>query len=138
MQHLEKYPYYNVLQEIESMVSPIPLDNVPPVLLAVHIALVLKEWERQLSCYPHPYLTSYLMNGFSHGFRIRFNYYQSTYQSAKANMQTAKQNAKVVVERFQAELSLKRVIGPLPLDQYPQVQISRFCVIPKNNQPSKW
>ena len=50
-------------------------------------------------------------------------------------MQTAKQNAKVVEERLQAEVG---VIGPLPVDQYPQVQISRFGVIPKNHQPGKW
>ena len=53
-------------------------------------------------------------------------------------MQSAKQNAKVVEERLQAEVGLKRVIGPLPVDQYPQVQISRFGVIPKNHQPGKW
>ena len=53
-------------------------------------------------------------------------------------MQTAKKNAKVVEERLQAEVGLKRVIGPLPVDQYPQVQNSRFGVIPKNHQPDKW
>ena len=136
--HLEKYPYSNDLKEIERMVSPIPLDKVPPALLAVNTPVVLKEWERQLSCHPDPYLASYLVNGFGHGFRIGFNCYQSTCKSAKVNMQTAKQNAEVVEERLQAEESLKQVIGPLPVDQYPQVQISRFGVIPKNHQPGKW
>ena len=53
-------------------------------------------------------------------------------------MQTAKQNAEVVEERLQAEVSLKRVIVPVRIDQYPLVQISRFGVILKNHQPSKW
>ena len=53
-------------------------------------------------------------------------------------MPSVKKNEKVVAERLATEVGLGRVIGPLTKTEFPQVQISRFGVIPKNHKPGKW
>ena len=53
-------------------------------------------------------------------------------------MQSALKNAPVVEEKLAVELEKGRIVGPLSLDQFPQVHVSRFGVIPKNHQPGKW
>ena len=39
---------------------------------------------------------------------------------------------------LQDEVSSGRVAGPFPVPLLPSLHISRFGVIPKNNQPGKW
>ena len=51
-------------------------------------------------------------------------------------MSSAILNPQPVTEFLQTELKAKRIIGPLP--DIPEVQISRFGVIPKQGQPGKW
>jgi len=36
------------------------------------------------------------------------------------------------------EVRLGRMVGPLSIEDFPQVHINRFGVIPKNHQPGKW
>ena len=51
-------------------------------------------------------------------------------------MQSTLVNPRPVSEFLQTELGAGRIIGPLP--DIPEIQISRFGVIPKPGQPGKW
>ena len=53
-------------------------------------------------------------------------------------MGSAYQNAEVVTQYLQEEVSLGRVIGPLPADVASRVHCSPFGVIPKKHAPWKW
>ena len=104
----------------------------------IHTPLVIHEWRRQLLTHPDNMFQQYILEGLTNGFRIRFNYQALLPRSVQANMQSASRNAAVIEERLQTEISLGRVVGPLPLEKYTFVHVSRFGVIPKNHQPGKW
>ena len=53
-------------------------------------------------------------------------------------MQSALKNASVVEEKLAVELEKGSIVGPLSLDQFPQVNVSRFGVIPNSHQHGKW
>ena len=53
-------------------------------------------------------------------------------------MMLARQYLQVVEEYLAEELEAGRVVGPLDLQKYPQVQVSSFGVIFKTHQPNKW
>jgi len=53
-------------------------------------------------------------------------------------MMLARQYLQVVEEYLAEELETGRVVGPLDLQKYPQVQVSSFGVIFKSHQPNKW
>lgn len=52
-------------------------------------------------------------------------------------MPSAIRHSEVVDSYLREELALGRFVGPFPRDQFPQVQVSRFGVIPKST-PGKW
>ena len=54
-------------------------------------------------------------------------------------MQSAIMNARVVKEYLDKEVSLGRIIGPVPPSGLPaSTQLSPVGVIPKSGQPEKW
>ena len=121
------------------MVSPVRLEDIPDVLRQIHTPLVIHEWRRQLLTHPDSMFQQYILEGLTNGFRIGFNYQALSPRSVQANnMQSASRNAAVIEERLQTEISLGRVVGPLPLEKYTFVHVSRFGVIPKNHQLGKW
>ena len=80
----------------------------------------------------------YLLRGMREGFRIGYNHRGHTCRPASKNMQSARQNPQVVEEYLAKEVKERRVIGPLNLVEYLDVQVSSFGVIPKSHQPGKW
>ena len=108
------------------------------MLKVIRTLLILPAWEKGLRGHPDPTYRGYLLDGLEHGFRIGFDPQATSCRSAEKNMPSVKKNEKVVAERLATEVGLGRVIGPLTKTEFPQVQISRFGVIPKHHQPGKW
>ena len=72
------------------------------------------------------------------GFRIGVDRHIHRFKPCRKNMMSASQYSQVVEEYLASELEAGRVVGPLDLQKYPQVQVSPFGVIPKSHQPNKW
>ena len=72
------------------------------------------------------------------GFRIGFKEQSRPLRSSKRNLSCALQHPDTVQHYLTEEITLGRVAGPFPNSLRPQVQVSRFGVIPKNHQPNKW
>jgi len=53
-------------------------------------------------------------------------------------MESAYFHAAIVDDYLKTEVSLTRVVGPLPPNIVQHGEISRFGVIPKRHQPDKW
>ena len=93
------------------------------------------QWEALLKDHPDRHLVHYLLTGVTQGFRIGFNR-QHKCRRATGNMSSAISNPQPVSDFIGTEMQAGRSIGPL--SDIPQVQISRFGVIPKQGQPGKW
>ena len=91
-----------------------------------------------LQSHPNQALVQYIMSGITQGFRIGFEYGKTSCRSAKCNMLSAETNPEVVTAYLQEEVTLGRVLGPLPTGSVPGVQVSPFGVIPKGHTPGKW
>ena len=98
-----------------------------------------REWAKDLEGHPDPNFKHYILNGIAQGFRIGFDYEHHQCRSAASNMQSAITNAGVVKEYLDTEVSLGRIIGPVPQAQLPAgTQLGPFGVIPKLGQPGRW
>ena len=58
--------------------------------------------------------------------------------TSKVNLQRAINHPEVVEQYLHTELNLGRLVGPFCPSLTPTVHISRFGIIPKNHQESKW
>ena len=127
------------LQLLDNRVSTGPEDTIPTQLQEVTTTLVYSQWAEQLQSHPDHNFSSYVLRGISQGFRIGFDYNRAhPCTSARSNMQSALQCPLVVDEYLEQEVSLNRVMGPLPMDSIPGVHVNRIGVIPKKHQPGKW
>ena len=84
-----------------------------------------------------PELASYVINGIEHGFRIGFSDDHLELKSATKNMRSALQHPEIISNHLKEELALARIAGPFNIQDFPQIHISRFGVIPKST-PGKW
>ena len=80
---------------------------------------------------------AYILEGIRNGFRIGFNYSSCTCKSSANNMASAEANPEPVDNYLMIELQTNRIMQ-VPQEYREKVQISRFGVIPKANQPGKW
>ena len=131
-----KYVYLPDLKVLQGRVPDVPR-SPPPELSLINTPLVVREWQSLLELHPDKEFSQYLLNGFTYGFRIGFNYKSHTYRAGKRNMASAVENPQVVEEYLAKERELGRVIGPLTPGSR-QLQINHFGVIPKSSQPGKW
>ena len=107
-------------------------------LQPVSTPLIWREWAKVLEGHPDPDFRHYILNGIAHGFRIGFDYKHHQCRSATSNMQSSITNAEVVKEYLDKEVSLWRIISPVPQAQLPVgTQLSPFGVIPKSGQPGR-
>ena len=93
--------------------------------------------EKSTATSPDRRLCAYLLEGISRGFRLVFDYNQQLSPTVR-NMQSVLKNPQPVLEYLNNEVENGRGIGPSDPKAFPQVQTSRFGVIPKHNQPNKW
>ena len=95
-------------------------------------------WSSLLATHPDPRLAEYLVRGITEGFRIGFRYSEFFTRPANSNMPSALANPTPVTSYIQTEIEAGRLIGPVNRSDYPNIQVSRFGVIPKRSQPGKW
>ena len=111
--------------------SPLaPVSKVSP--------LQLDQFQLELRYHPDRYAVNYVISGIREGFRIGFVASSVSLKSASSNMRSSIEHPSVIDAYLQTEVSARRVAGPFPSLPFSSLHISRFGVIPKNNQPGKW
>ena len=128
------YSYTQHLLELQAHTDaePIPL---PPSALNITTPLIYHQWEKALALHPDRQFVQYLLSGIKQGFHIGVNRHH-TCKRAKGNMHSALLHPTPIEDYLRTELQAGRIVGPIP--DSPHIQISRFGVIPKSGQPSKW
>ena len=104
----------------------------------VSTPLVWEAWESRLQEHPDRSFREYLVMGMTQGFRIGFAYAKAKCRSASQNMASVAEHPEVVKAYLDKEREAGRVVGPVPIEWWASMQISRFGVIPKPHQPGKW
>ena len=100
--------------------------------------LVVSKFQIELCNHPDRAAVSYVMEGLKHGFQIGSSSSSCALKSFSANMLSAIQQPSVIDNYLQTEIAHGRIAGPFPTSPFPYLHISRFGIIPKNNQPDKW
>ena len=113
--------------------------QIPGTAQQIHTPLRLGAWQQALSLYPNQQLAKFFLDGISEGFRIGYNYRTNgNLKSANKNLEGARQHPEVVDTYLSKEVALNRVAGPYNKSRIPNIQISRFGVIPKGHQQDSW
>ena len=112
-----------------------PTGRVQP-LQANSSPLRWQEWDVGLSTHPDQRFRQYIVNGIQEGFRVGFDYRCQCWPSRR-NIKSAMDNPQVIAQYVESECRAGRVVGPLSMEEFPFVHISRFGVIPKS-APGKW
>ena len=109
-------------------------------LVPVHLVslLQLSQFQAELCDYPDQTAAAYVLTGLQEGFHIGFETSSVTLRSASSNMRSALVHPSVIDAHLETEVLHGRVAGPFTSPPFPDLHISRFGVIPKNNQPGKW
>ena len=128
------------MSDLIALEGKVPLSprNLPPVLTEIITPLKVEAWRKALSTHPDRRFCQYITDGLEKGFRIGFNYNSQSIRSAKSNMRSATQHPQVVSDYITRECMERRMLELQQQDQVDGLQISRFGVIPKKNQPGKW
>ena len=114
-----------------SLVSPLrSVEFVSP--------LIVSKFQVELCNHPDRAAVSYVLEGLKHGFRLGFSPSSWVLKSSCTNMRSAIQQPSVIDDYLQTEIAQGRIAGPFLISPFPYLHISRFGVIPKNNQPGKW
>ena len=114
-------------------------EALPTPLASAHSPLQIHRWEEALQDHPDAEFKSYLLRGFSGGFRIGFDEAKVSLRPAKSNMASAGEHPQVISSYLLEECEKGRVIGPVDSTTEKLVrQVSRFGVIPKGHTPGKW
>ena len=123
--------------------------SIPSVAVSVHSfsplapasqvsPLRLDQFQTELQHHPDRAAVAYVLSGLREGFRIGFESSMVNLKSASSNMRSSFEHPFVIDSYLQTEVSSGRVAGPFSAPPFPSLHISRFGVIPKNNQPGKW
>jgi len=128
------------MSDLLALESKVPLSphNLPSVLKEIITPLKVEAWRKSLSTHPDRRFCQYITDGLEKGFRIGFNYNAQSIRSIKSNMRSATQHPQVVLDYITRECTERRMLELQQQDQVDGLQISRFGVIPKKNQPGKW
>ena len=135
----QRYLYTDHLKELNSKrPEGTGTETLPAAMCEVRTPLIWQEWERALTAHPDKEFCEYVIQGLRQGFRVGFQHSAQSCARAKSNMKSASDNPGEVDRYIEKEVRLGRVVGPSNPEELPEVQISRFGVIPKNHQPGKW
>ena len=117
--------------------TPLSAQSVNPLLSSVKTPLRFRAWDRALAEHLDGEFAGYVLRGIAEGFRIGYSRTSWPCESARHNMQSAKEYPEVVRGYLEEEMAAGRVVSPLEMGSVQGVQISTFEVIPKS-QPGKW
>ena len=98
---------------------------MPRITTAINTPLSVSGWSLLLLGHPDRCLVQFFLGGISHGFRIGFIPQEKSLRSVHKNMGSALEHPAVVCEYLATEVSLGRVIGPLPPTAVPMVHVNR-------------
>ena len=88
--------------------------------------------------HPDTQFTQYIVDGIKKGFRIGYQHGSARCAPATGNMASASQHPRSsVVDYLEKEL-VANIVVTVPQEFQKGIQVSRFGVIPKSNQPGKW
>ena len=136
MQRYGQYRYTSDLLALES--CRVTTKNcLPEACQNITTPLVADRWQQELSDHDDIGFKQYIVDGIRHGFRIGFQHGRKTSKSAVGNMASAVQHPEPVADYLATELQAGRIVE-IPKEYIPAIQVSRFGVIPKANQPRKW
>jgi len=114
----------------------------PQVLLracSIQTPLCSAAWQTALLYHPNQPLTQFFLEEITRGFHNGYNYFSNNkLKSARKNLQGALQHPAVVDKYIDKELVFCRMVGPFEKYELPNIQISRFDVIPKHHQLDQW
>ena len=126
------------LLEWSKLIQPVKSPPLPDNVNKNSTPLKLPAWAEALRNYPNEEVALFFLTGIAHSFRIGFIPSSTSLKSAAQNLEGASSHPQVVEEYLREEVSLGRVIGPLPPPLQTSCHKSRFGVIPKGHQPNKW
>ena len=103
------------------------------------LPLIVSKFQIELCNHPDRAAVSYVLDGLKHGFRIGFTPSSCVLKSSwMKNMRSAILQPSVIDDYLRTEIVHGRIAGPFSTSPFPYLHISRYRVIPKNNQPGKW
>ena len=91
-----------------------------------------------LRCHPDSAFSSFILRGMAQGFHIGFDQSTCCLRSCSANHLSALANRTVVDVYIANEVTLGRLIGPLPQEVAVGVYVSPIGLVPKVHQAGKW
>ena len=112
--------------------------HVPPAATLINTPLVHCNWQALFAVHPDQSLVEFFIAGITNGFRIGYNHPKEPLRPAKKNMLCATQHLDIVDRYLSEEMLQCRVAGPFLPPHIPRAHISRFGIIPKHHQSSKW
>ena len=115
----------------------LPAPSVPPMLQSPSTPLDWRMWEECLKDHPDRRFRDYIVRGIRDGFRIGFSRRSHRCRRAKKNMRSALEHPGVIQDYLMKGCVEGHILGPFDPHLLPDVQISRFGVIPKGNS-GKW
>ena len=114
-----------------------PPMKLPQYLSVINTPLEWTMWVTWLQGHPDRMLVDYIIRGLREGFRIGFNGSTESVHKAACNMLSATKNPEVIQEYLLKECTEGRIIGPLPISEFPMIHICCFGVIPKGSS-GRW
>ena len=128
-------PYEKWIQEWTSQpTKPANTMQVPAAAIRITSPLIVDNWHIMLANYPNTPLVNFFILAVQEGFHLGFTSCTTRVKSAKWNLQCALDHPEVVESYLADEVTL----GHIQVSSVPHALISRFGVIPKNQQPNKW
>ena len=108
-----------------------------PALQGIVTPLHWEIWQKALTSHPDRGLAEYIVTGLQEGFRIGYDYRTHKCKKSEDNMKSAKEHLQVVDDCITKECAAGRILGPFDPQMFPEVQVSRYGVIPKS-EPGSW
>ena len=139
-QQIELPCWAKLFRSVPVPVQPVVADRIFSPLASVKEVspLRLDQFQQELRHHPDRSAVAFVISGIQDGFRIGFEASSVSLKSASANMRSSLDHPSVIDSYLQTEVSARRVAGPFSSPPVAPLHISRFGVIPKNNQPGKW
>ena len=99
--------------------------------------LWLSHWKQLAESHPDRSYAAYVSQGLHLGFRIGFSRREAPIRSSVRNHPSASENGQSVRDYITSEVSLGRLVGPVPRPQQERVHISPIGLVPKST-PGQW
>ncbi len=132
---IDRYPYIDELLSIQNCLAR-PPKVVPVALRGNSSPLRWQDWEYALAAHPEGRFVNYIVGGIRAGFRVGFDYNHRSVK-AKTNMRSARELPEIIRDHLAKDSAEGRILGPFPPELLPEVQITRFGVIPKKGQKKR-